>query len=63
MCANLFPRSCTSQRFVDFNVAQTKKMNYYDGHPINQFFFLIIKIFEYLNKQVDPFLHDYANTF
>jgi len=50
MCANLFIQSCTIQRFVDFDVAQTKKMSYCDWH-LDQFLFLTIEIFKYLHKK------------
>ncbi len=32
---NLFPRSCTTQGFVVFNVAQAKKQSYCERHSIN----------------------------
>jgi len=32
-CANLLPRSCTTQGFVTSNVVQAKKMNYHNQHP------------------------------
>jgi hypothetical protein len=48
--ANLLFRSCTTQGFATFNVAQTKKMNYYDWHPTDQFMLLAIEIFGCLHK-------------
>ncbi len=33
MCANLFPRSCTTQSFIAFDVTQAKERNYCDQHP------------------------------
>jgi hypothetical protein len=47
---------------AQLNVAQIKKRNYRDRHPINQFFPLAIEIFRCLHKQVDVLLHDYANA-
>jgi hypothetical protein len=61
MCANLFIWSCTTQRFVAFDLTQTKERNYYDQHPTDQFFFLAIEIFGCLHKQADVFLHKCVN--
>jgi hypothetical protein len=35
---NLLFQSCTTQGFVAFDVAQTKKQNYHDQYLANQFF-------------------------
>jgi hypothetical protein len=48
--ADLFPQSCVTQRFVVFYVVQTKKQNYHDQHPANQFFPLTMEIFGCLHK-------------
>jgi hypothetical protein len=47
---------------VTSNAAQTKKKSYYDQHPTSQFFLLTIEVFGCLHKQVNVFLHDYANA-
>jgi hypothetical protein len=39
-----------------------KKKSYCDRHPTYQFLLLTIKVFGYLHKQVDMFLHDCANA-
>jgi hypothetical protein len=43
-------------------LTQTKKKNYYNQHPIDQFFPLEIKIFECLHIQANVFLHNSANV-
>jgi hypothetical protein len=62
MCANLLPRSCTTQRFATSNAFQAKEMNYCNQHPNDQFFPLVIEIFWCLHKHVDVFLHECANV-
>ncbi len=62
MCANIFLRSFTTQRFVAFDVIQTKERNYYDQHPTDQFLSLAIEVFECLHKQANVFLHKCANA-
>ncbi len=47
---NLFPRSCTIQRFIAFDAVQAKKRSYRDLHPINQFLPLAIEVFGCLHK-------------
>jgi hypothetical protein len=59
---NLFPRSCSTQGFVVFNVAQAKEQNYHNRHPVDQLLPLIMKVFGCLHKQVDVFLHNYVNA-
>jgi hypothetical protein len=60
--AYLLPRSCTTQGFTIFNVAQAKERSYRNQHPINQFLPLAIEVFGCLHKHVDVFLHDCANA-
>jgi hypothetical protein len=55
MQADLLPWSCATQGFDAFNVAQAKKMNYHDWHPIDQFVPLTIEVFGCLHKQADVF--------
>jgi len=62
MCANLLPRSCTTQRFVAFNITHAKERNYYDQHPNDRFLSLTIEVFGCLHKQVDVFLYKFANA-
>jgi len=52
MCVDLLLSSCTTQKFVAFDVVQAKEKNYYDQHPINQFLPLAIEIFGCLHKHV-----------
>jgi hypothetical protein len=52
---DLLPQSCATQRFITFDVIQAKKRNYRNQHPIDQFFFLVIKVFGCLHKQTDVF--------
>jgi hypothetical protein len=47
---DLFFRSCTTQRFVTSDAAQTKEWNYCEWHPIDQFLPLIVEIFGCLHK-------------
>jgi hypothetical protein len=47
---------------VTFDVAQAKEQNYCNQHPINQFLPLAVEVFRCLHKQVDVFLHNYANA-
>jgi hypothetical protein len=56
------PQFCAFQGFTTFDAVQTKEKRYHNQHPINQFFFLTIEIFEYLHKYVDVFIYDYANA-
>jgi hypothetical protein len=42
---NLFPWSCTTQRFVVFDAVLAIERNYCDWDSTNQFFFLAIQIF------------------
>ncbi len=62
MNVNLFPWSCTTQKFVTLDVASAKERNYCDLHPINQFLLLAIQVFKCLHKQANVFLHNYANV-
>jgi hypothetical protein len=62
MYVDLLPWSCTTKKFVAFDIAQVKEKNYYDPHPIDQFLPLAIEIFECLFKHVDTFLHNCANV-
>jgi hypothetical protein len=62
MHVDLIPWSCTTQIFAASTVAQAKERSYHNGHPIDRFFPLTIEIFECLHKQVDVFLHKYANV-
>jgi hypothetical protein len=57
---DLFPWSCTTQRFVTFDVVQ--EQNYCDWHPADQFLPLVVEVFRCLHKQVDVFLHNCANA-
>jgi hypothetical protein len=59
---DLFPRSCTSQRFATSDAIQAKEKNYCNIHPTNQFLPLAIEVFGYLHKHADVFLHDCANA-
>jgi hypothetical protein len=43
-------------------VVQAKEKNYFDQHPTDQFFPLTIEVFEYLHKQVNVFLDNWANA-
>jgi hypothetical protein len=40
----------------------SKERSYYNQHPTDQFLLLIIKVFDYLHKHVNVFLHDCANA-
>jgi len=62
MRANIFLRSFTTQRFVAFDVIQTKERNYYDQHPTNRFLSLAIEVFGCLHKQANVLLHKCANA-
>jgi hypothetical protein len=54
--------SCTTKGFAASNAAQAKKKSYRDWHPIDQMLILAIEVFECLHKQIDVFLHNYANV-
>ncbi len=62
MNVNLIFWSCTIQRFVALNAVPAKEKNYCNWHPANQFLLLAIQIFEWLHKQANVFLHNYANA-
>jgi hypothetical protein len=62
MCANIFFQSFTTQRFVAFDVIQTKERNYYDQQPTDRFLSLAIEVFGCLRKQANVFLHKCANA-
>jgi hypothetical protein len=62
MHADLFPQSCTTQGFATSDAVQAKKKSYYNWHPIDQFFFLAIKIFGCLHKQTIVNLQNCANA-
>jgi hypothetical protein len=47
---DLFLRSCAIQGFSAFDVVQTKELNYHNWYPTNQFLFLAIEIFGFLQK-------------
>jgi hypothetical protein len=49
-CVDLFPQSCTTQRFDAFDAAQAKEKSYHSQHPTNNFFSLTIGIFGCLHK-------------
>jgi hypothetical protein len=59
---NSLPRSCPTQGFIVFDVTQAKKQRYHEWHLSDQFLPLVMKIFGCLHKQVDVFLHNYANA-
>jgi len=59
---DLFPRSVITQRSIASNVAQPKEKSYDNRHPIDQFLPLPIEVFGCLHKNVDVFLHNYANA-
>jgi hypothetical protein len=59
---NLLSKSRAIQGFVAFDAAQTKKKSYYNRQPISQFLPLAIEVFGCLQKQINVFLHDYANA-
>ncbi len=62
-CVDLFPWSCTIQKFIVSNVTQVKERSYYNQHDINQFILsLTIEIFRCLHKHANVLLHDYANA-
>jgi hypothetical protein len=42
--------------------ASSQRRNYCDWHLIDQFFPLAIKVFEWLHKHIDVFLHNCANA-
>jgi hypothetical protein len=60
--AYLLPQSCTTQRFITFNVTQIKERSYCNQHPTNQFLPLVIEVFGYLHKHIDVFLHNCVNV-
>ncbi len=60
--ANLLPRSCTIQGFIVSSAIQVKERNYHNQHPTNQFLPLSNKVFGYLHKHANMFLHNYANA-
>jgi hypothetical protein len=63
MHANQLPQLCTIQRLVASKATQVKNIYiYYNWHPTNPFFKLVIDIFGYLHKQADVFLHDCASA-
>jgi hypothetical protein len=45
-CVDLFLWSCTTQKFIASNVTQIKEKNYYNQHPINQFFLSLTEILD-----------------
>ncbi len=59
---DLLPWSYATQGFVAFYATQAKENNYCNWHPTEQFLLLIIEIYGGLHKDVDVFLHDYANA-
>jgi hypothetical protein len=59
---DLFSQSCATQGFVVSNVVQAKEQSYPDRHLADQFFPLIMKVFGYLHKHVDVFLHNCPNA-
>jgi hypothetical protein len=59
---DLLRRSCTTQSFIAYEVAQAKKRSYHHWHPTNHFLLLAIEVFRCLDKQIDVFLHDCANV-
>jgi hypothetical protein len=61
-CPDLLLWSYTTQGFVAFDAIQAKKRSYCNLHPIDQFLPLVIEVFECLHKQVNVFLHNYANV-
>jgi hypothetical protein len=62
MWTDLFPRSCTTQRFVTPDVVQAKEKSYHNRHPTDQILMLAIDVFGCLHKHVNVFLHYYANA-
>jgi hypothetical protein len=56
--ADLLRWSYTTKWFATSKAVQTKEKSHHDQHPINQFLFLTIEVFECLNKQADVFLHN-----
>jgi len=60
--ADLLPWTCATQGLAASNVIQTKEKNYRNWHPTNQLLPLAIEVFGCLHKDVDVFLHDYANA-
>jgi len=62
MYVDLFLWSCTTQGFVAFNTTRTQEMTYCNRHLIDQFFPLVIEVFECFHKQIDAFLQDCANA-
>jgi hypothetical protein len=48
--ADLFPQSCTTQRFVASNAIQAKERSYCNQHPTNQFLPLVIEVFECVHE-------------
>ncbi len=62
MHADLFPWSCTIQRFDASDAIQTKESNYCDQYPTNQFLLLTNEVFRCLHKQTNVFFHNCANA-
>jgi len=54
--------SYTTRGFITFEAAQVKERICCGWHPTNHFLPLAIKVFGCLDKQVNVFLHDYANA-
>jgi hypothetical protein len=59
---DLFPQSCTTQRFATSNATSAKLKSYCNRHPIDQFRPLVIEVFGCLHKHANVFLHNYANA-
>ncbi len=59
---DLFCWSYITWGFVTFEATQAKEKGHCDQHPINHFVPLAIKVLGCLDKQVNVFLHDYANV-
>ncbi len=59
---NLLLQSCATQGFDASNVAQAKEWSYHNQHLVNQFLPLSVELFGCLYKQVDVFLHNFANA-
>jgi hypothetical protein len=47
---DLLPQFCTTQGFVTFDAARTKKRSYYKQHLVDQFLFIVMEVFGCLHK-------------